>query len=1486
MHELHTCPHGHEWEAVSATADTGILPSVACPICGAAPVTLSVAVGPDQTQLHEGADSEARGAGEAAILPDPKTLALGWPGQLAAPGTPQRYQPLRLHAKGGLGEVFVARDGELNREVALKRIQADHAHRPDSLRRFLVEAEVTGRLEHPGIVPVYGLGRDADGQPCYAMRLVQGETLQEAIRSFHESAIGDRPSAVGQNATVEPTAESRKPIAERRKPMADSERRLAFRNLLTRFVSVCYTMAYAHSRGILHRDLKPANIMLGKFGETLIVDWGLAKPFERTEQGREAGDTTLLPTGYPDQAATLTGAALGTPAYMSPEQAEGRGDEALQASDIYGLGATLYTLLTGEPPFHSKQVADVLQQVRRGEFLHPRQVKPDTPRPLEAICLKAMALRAADRYATALDLAADLEHWLADEPVRAWREPWTVTARRWISRHRTLVAGLGAAAVAAVLILSAVTAFLTAAWDSERLAKELAQRQEREAERQRDDAARQRDRAAKNAQRARDAVDQMLTQVADEQLRHVRGMEPVRQALLEKALAFYLEFLKEKDDDPDMRREAARAHFRVGDINKLMGRHEEAQTAYRQALQVLDKLVADFPNQPAYRYDLAQALNNLGNSLTTTRAIKEAEQAFQRAIEINQQLVKEFPKALEYRIDLGTHHGNLGNLYVHSDRPEDAEKHLQKSLQIREEVLRIDPNRPDLQHQLVMAYINLAVLQDRVTRWQKGEQLYAKALPIMEPLARKYPGYAPYQADLSKVFSNLAITYRNTNRPTEAEATYQKALPIRERLAREHPHVPAYQAELADLHNNLGVLYDSTNRVAEAEAAWQRSANIRGQLARDYPAVPEYQEKLADVLEKLAPVYSRTNRPKPAETAYRRAVDTREKLAAGHPTLPRYQEDWAWSLGHLGGFYLNSGRAPDGEALYQKALAVLEQLARDHAREQRFTISLAGICGNFGNALRDSGRPAEALERYVQAISKLEPLLPREPADPRTRGFLRNLYHSQAQMLGRLQRHDEALPAWDRAIALDDGRPATFYRVQRAHTLVRLGKHAQAVQEADELTKTKASGSTLYDVASVYALAVPVVRKDAQLAEADRGPQAERHAQRALERLGQARQSGFFRAAANVARLKKDGDWDALSARPEFRDFVAGLDDDLGNAHHRAANQSKQAEAAYQVALEAREQLVREQPKEPRYQNSLAATLNNLGRFYKDTARLTEAEAAYQRAAVIREQLVRDHPEAPAYRNGLRLSLNGLGIVCKETNRPREAEAAYRKALEIQEALVRDHPEVAEYAVGLGGVYSNLGLLFRDNDQAVVALEWYAKAEKTLSGLAATDSPPALAREFLGNTYSGRAGALTRLERDADALKDWERAIEFSERDATWLQVQRARTRARLGEHRLAADEIKTLSEKLPQSTNGQLWYDLACASALAASAAGKDGALPQAERDRLAEQHAARAVELLVKARVAGHFKPASNYEMLTKEKDLDPLRARADFLKLVRDP
>jgi serine/threonine-protein kinase len=347
----------------------------------------------------------------------------------------QRFRILRPHARGGLGAVFVALDSELHREVALKQILDQHADDPISRQRFLIEAEITGGLEHPGIVPVYGLGTYGDGRPYYAMRFIKGDSLKDAIERFHADAS----------------------------VKADVGRRsLELRKLLLRFLDVCNAIEYAHSRGVLHRDLKPGNIIVGKHGETLVVDWGLAKPLGRAEPG-DAGERTLMPSSASGSASTLPGSTLGTPAYLSPEQARGELERLGPHSDVYSLGATLYYLLTGRLPFEGEDVGALLGRVQRGEFPRPRQLDPALDPALEAVCLKAMALQPGDRYGSCRSLAVDVERWMADEPVGAYREPLSRRARRWAQRNRTAVTATTVALVTGIIGLGAVLAVQTKA---------------------------------------------------------------------------------------------------------------------------------------------------------------------------------------------------------------------------------------------------------------------------------------------------------------------------------------------------------------------------------------------------------------------------------------------------------------------------------------------------------------------------------------------------------------------------------------------------------------------------------------------------------------------------------------------------------------------------------------------------------------------------------------------------------------------------------------------------------------------------------------------------------------------------------------------------------------------------------------------------------------------------------------------------------------
>jgi serine/threonine protein kinase len=290
-----------------------------------------------------------------------------------------KFRVVRRIVSGGLSEVFEVHDDRADRRVALKRERADLPPARHVRCRALFEADVLAQLDHPGVVPVHEAGVLPDGRAYFTMHLVEGEDLRASIRRAH--ACDDPPG-----------------WAE------------AVRYLVARLAEACDTLAHAHARGVVHRDLTPKNIMLGPHGETLIIDWGLAKLIGAHEG---EGEGTTIRSAH-DLDSTQIGSVLGTPRYMSPEQAGAELDRQGPATDVYGMGAVLYHALTGTAPFEGDDMHDIHGRVYRGDFPTPSSVCPLVDRRIEQICLKAMARKPRNRHGSARELREDLRTWLDD----------------------------------------------------------------------------------------------------------------------------------------------------------------------------------------------------------------------------------------------------------------------------------------------------------------------------------------------------------------------------------------------------------------------------------------------------------------------------------------------------------------------------------------------------------------------------------------------------------------------------------------------------------------------------------------------------------------------------------------------------------------------------------------------------------------------------------------------------------------------------------------------------------------------------------------------------------------------------------------------------------------------------------------------------------------------------------------------------------------
>ncbi len=436
-------------------------------------------------------------------------------------------------------------------------------------------------------------------------------------------------------------------------------------------------------------------MIVGKYGETLVVDWGLAKSVSRADPGSAPDERTLVPSSSSSLAETLPGSALGTPAYMSPEQAAGELDRLGPRSDVYRLGATLYCLLTGRPPFLGDDAGMILRQVQRGEFPSPRALDPALDRALEAVCLKAMPPRPEDRYASPRALAEDVERWTADEPVAAWREPLGRRACRWAWRNRTPVTAAAVAVVVAAAGLLAVSVVQVEAnrrlvGANSRLETALA-REERANEALR--AANDREHAARErAQRrfglARRAVEQFHTGGSADVLLNEPHVRALRATLVAAARAFYaqLQAELEGDDDPSSRAELAAAYEGFALTTDAAGSSREALAAY-------ERLSAEHPEVDSYRDAQDEVLLYTGVNNRIAGRPAAALQSFERSLAMTERLAADRPGVVRYRTRVGVIHNQFSIAYARLGRPAES---LQSAGRALERFERLTSEHPDI----------------------------------------------------------------------------------------------------------------------------------------------------------------------------------------------------------------------------------------------------------------------------------------------------------------------------------------------------------------------------------------------------------------------------------------------------------------------------------------------------------------------------------------------------------------------------------------------------------------------------------------------------------------------------------------------------------------------------------------------------------------------------------------------------------------------
>ncbi len=672
------------------------------------------------------------------------------------------YEILGVLGRGGMGVAYKARQTSLKRLVALKMVAAGILAEPQELARFQAEAEAAAALQHPNIVPIYEVA-EHQGQPYFSMEFIDGGSLA--------GAVGSGQWAVDSK---------------------DGPRRVA-----ALVETLARAIHYAHQHGIAHRDLKPANILLqrgegrgardeGQDSSALaphpsslapipkITDFGLAKRLDSGTTG------------------TQTGVILGTPSYMAPEQAAGRTRAIGPPTDVYALGAILYEMLIGRPPFQGETLLETVRQVRDEEVVPPRRLRPGVPRDLETICLKCLRKEPGHRYASALALADDLRRFLNGEPVLA--RPVGVWERgvKW-ARRRPL------AAILVLVSLLAVGGLLVGTIQIEK-ARQQADQEAVQTRLQEQNAKANYERAEYSYRLARTSMESVLTEIRKDPRFQEGPLEGVRKLLLQAELKFYEQFAAQRGDEPAFKAERGEAYLNLGRITRELEGEEKALAPLGRAVELFAELARDHPENPDYQAKLADSHYWLGmmyNDSGRPEQLGEAEQALRNALAVIRPLTKRYPTDSRYQNQTDAILFILGTVYDKTRRTPEAEQTWLEVLTMQKALTTSHPAEPDYAHNLAKCYSNLAKVYTASRRWPEALRARQQAVEISKALADQHPQDPQYQYFLGIHYNNLGTLYRDRRRLPEAEQAFRDALATMKSLADQHPAIPKYARTLA-----------------------------------------------------------------------------------------------------------------------------------------------------------------------------------------------------------------------------------------------------------------------------------------------------------------------------------------------------------------------------------------------------------------------------------------------------------------------------------------------------------------------------------------------------------------------------------------------------------------------------------------------------------------------------------------------------------------
>ena len=756
------------------------------------------------------------------------------------------FRVIRRIGQGGMGVVYEAEQESLGRRVALKLMSAGCLTTPKQLERFERESRAAAKLHHTNIVPVFGVGQQR-GMHYYIMQLIDGQSLDVVLNQ------------------------------------SDAPLRNDWKRIATIGEQTASALEHAHHHGVLHRDIKPANLLLGKNGDVWITDFGLAKLFDQND-------------------VTRPGDAVGTLRYMPPEQFKGATDHR---SDVYSLGMTLYELLVFRPAYEETDRSRLIQRLAQDDPIRPRIINPLVPADLETIVLKAISRLPEDRYQNAAELAEDLNLFLNDRPIHARRISAIGRLKRWSFRNPA-IASLTLTAFALSILVAVISSIgfvrINSALERESQLRQLAEDERTKARTEGHRAETERDRAEDNLRFALVAFDQIFHQLTSgkattnpvaseysERFFSVVSRENAK--VLQQLLAFYEQFAELNDNNPELQSDLARAHRRVGSINRQLGQFDDSEAAYRRALAVYEQMSAS----TGCTLETASLHTNLGLLRYSTGRYVEADKSYAVAEQQLESLLEVSPQDRSVRFALAKLHTYRGDLKKMYGKLENAIRSYWTAVRLLRDLVDEFPQNPAYRHMLAVAH-----RETPSREMDRDQQKEDDAIRILVQLTKEYPDMPVYRYDLSESYAMIERDYlvqmrRDWNRDRvdksqleHSVSRLQLAISLGEELVESYPSVPQYQVSLASSLRKLGSVLQDLEGADSAETTFRRSLEHQESLAKQFVQAPAHGLNLAQALYSLGENLRRQGRFLEARHLFERALENQKTFLEKAP-----ENEWA-----------------------------------------------------------------------------------------------------------------------------------------------------------------------------------------------------------------------------------------------------------------------------------------------------------------------------------------------------------------------------------------------------------------------------------------------------------------------------------------------------------------------------------------------------------------------------------------------------------------